>query len=137
MFSIGEHIIHPGQGVCTVMGYEDAPSPMIILEAKRGHAKTRMMYPVAQQDRLHTCISREVAERLLDDYDEIEVDPFTERNSSLEETYFKKQLKYGAPQTIRVAKPDRGPKGRPYPASACACSQPTQARIQGKEANEA
>ena len=44
MFSIGEHIIHPGQGVCTVMGYEDAPSPMIILEAKRGHAKTRMMY---------------------------------------------------------------------------------------------
>ena len=86
MFSIGEHIIHPGQGVCTVMGYEDAPSPMIILEAKRGHAKTRMMYPVAQQDRLHTCISREVAERLLDDYDEIEVDPFTERNSSLEET---------------------------------------------------
>lgn len=49
MFSIGEHIIHPGQGVCTVMGYEDAPSPMIILEAKRGHAKTRMMYPVAQQ----------------------------------------------------------------------------------------
>lgn len=104
MFSIGEHIIHPGQGVCTVMGYEDAPSPMIILEAKHGHAKTRMMYPVAQQDRLHTCISREVAERLLDDYDEIEDDPFTERNSSLEETYFKKQLKYGAPQTIRVAK---------------------------------
>lgn len=40
----------------------------------------------------------------MDDYDEIEVDPFTERNSSLEETYFKKQLKYGAPQTIRVAK---------------------------------
>ena len=25
MFSVGEHIIHPGQGVCTVMGYEGRP----------------------------------------------------------------------------------------------------------------
>ena len=48
MFSIGEHVIHPGQGVCTVTGFdEDAPTPMIILECKQGHAKTRMMYPRA------------------------------------------------------------------------------------------
>ncbi len=54
MFSIGEHVIHPGQGVCTVTGFdEDAPTPMIILECKQGHAKTRMMYPLAQSDRLH------------------------------------------------------------------------------------
>ena len=24
MFRIGEHVIHPGQGVCTVTGYEGA-----------------------------------------------------------------------------------------------------------------
>lgn len=105
MFDIGEHIIHPGQGVCTVLGYEqDAPAPMIILEAKSGHAKTRMMYPLSQQDRLHTIISREDAEALLEHYADIECDPFTERNSSLEESYFKQQIKHGAPETVRVAK---------------------------------
>lgn len=104
MFIIGEHIIHPGQGVCTVMGYEDAPSPMIVLEAKSGHAKTRLMYPMSQLDRLHPCIPREEAEALIADYDALECDPFTERNSSLEETYFKHQLKLGAPETLRVAK---------------------------------
>ena len=104
MFSVGEHIIHPGQGVCTVMGYEDAPSPMIVLEAKSGHARTRLMYPVSQLDRLHPIIRREQAEALIADYDLLECDPYTERNSSLEETYFKKQLKLGAPETLRVVK---------------------------------
>lgn len=104
MFSIGEHVIHPGQGVCTVMGFEDAPAPMIVLEAKRGHARTRMMYPVAQQDRLHPCITRDEAEELIANYAAIECDPFTERNSSLEETHFKQMIKLGAPETLRVAK---------------------------------
>lgn len=104
MFSIGEHVIHPGQGVCTVMDYEDTPSPMIVLEAKSGHAKTRLLYPVAQADRLHAIISREEAEALIADYGDLECDPFTERNSSLEESYFKGQIKLGAPETLRVAK---------------------------------
>ena len=105
MFSIGEHVIHPGQGVCTVTGFdEDAPTPMIILECKQGHAKTRMMYPLAQSDRLHLAISREEAENLIEHYGDLECDPFTERNSSLEEAHFKQLLKEGAPETVRVAK---------------------------------
>ena len=105
MFRIGEHVIHPGQGVCTVTGIEeDATPPMIILECKQGHAKTRMQYPLAQSDRLHRTVSREEAERLIEDYASLECDPFTERNSSLEETYFKKLIKEGAPATVRVAK---------------------------------
>lgn len=104
MFEIGEHVIHPGQGVCTVVGFEDDPSPMIILETKSGRMQTRLMYPVSQADRLHPTVSREEAEELLDNYDEIECDPFTERNSSLEETHFKQEIKKGAPETLRVAK---------------------------------
>ena len=104
MFEIGEHVVHPGQGVCTVVGFEDDPSPMIILETKSGRAQTRLMYPVSQADRLHPTVSREEAEELLDNYDEIECDPFTERNSSLEETHFKQEIKKGAPETLRVAK---------------------------------
>lgn len=104
MFQIGEHIIHPGQGVCTVMGYEEGPNPMIVLEAKSGHAKTRMLYPRSQEDRLHPCISAEEAESLIAGFGELECDPFTERNSSLEESYFRQQLKHGAPETVRIAK---------------------------------
>lgn len=105
MFEIGQHVIHPGQGVCTVMGFtDDSPTPMIILHAKSGHAATQLMYPQAQQDRLHRAISREAAEDLMNNYDELALDPFTERNSSLEETHFKQQIKLGAPETVRVAK---------------------------------
>ena len=104
MFSIGEHVIHPGQGVCTVMGFEDAPAPMIVLEAKGGHARTRMRFPLSQADRLHPCNTHEEAERLLEHYAELECDPFTERNSSLEESYFKGRIKQGAPDTVCVAK---------------------------------
>ena len=105
MFEIGQHVIHPGQGVCTVVGFrDDTPQPMVLLEAKQGHAQTILMYPVAQADRLHAAISREDAENLLANYADLECDSFTERNSSLEESHFKQQLKLGAPETVRVAK---------------------------------
>lgn len=105
MFEIGEHVIHPGQGVCTVTGYDDqGAAPMIVLECKQGHAKTRMLYPVALTDRLHPTVSREEAQAIIDNYDAIECDPFTERNSSLEESHFKELLKQGAPATVCVAK---------------------------------
>ncbi len=105
MFEIGQHVIHPGQGVCTVMGIRnDTPSPMLVLHTKSGRAETHMLYPVAQEDRLHQIISRNEAQDLLDHYGDIELDSFTERNSSLEETHFKQQLKLGAPETLRVAK---------------------------------
>lgn len=104
MFSIGEHLIHPGQGVCTVTGFKDTPTPMLILEAGSGHKKTQLMYPVAQSDRLHPAISREAAEELIDHYNDLECDDFTERNANLEETYFKQLIKHGAPDTVRVVK---------------------------------
>ncbi len=105
MFEIGQHVIHPGQGVCTVTGYtDDDVHPMILLRAKSGHAETHLMYPLSQQDRLHAIISREDAEDLLCSYADLAVDSFTERNSALEETHFKQQLKLGAPETVRVAK---------------------------------
>lgn len=105
MFEIGQHVIHPGQGVCTVVGFaNDGPAPMILLSAHSGRAETHLSYPVSQQDRLHEAISREDAEKLLATYADLDVDTFTERNSALEETHFKQQLKLGAPETVRVAK---------------------------------
>lgn len=105
MFKIGQHVIHPGQGVCTVVDVtNDQPTPMIVLRAKSGHAATQLMYPQSLMDRLHVTISREDAEDLMSNYETLAVDEFTERNSSLEEAYFKKRIKLGAPETVRVAK---------------------------------
>ena len=105
MYSIGQHVIHPGQGVCTVTGFQDdGPAPMIVLECKQGHARTRMLYPLSQSDRLHPAISGEEAERMIEGYRSLECDDFTERNSSLEETHFKQLIKHGMPDTLRVAK---------------------------------
>ncbi len=105
MYSIGEHVIHPGQGVCTVTGFQDdGAAPMIVLECKQGHARTRMLYPVSLSDRLHPTISGEEAERAIEGYRSLECDDFTERNSSLEETHFKQLIKHGMPDTLRVAK---------------------------------
>ena len=104
MFKIGEHVIHPGQGVCTVTGFKDSPTPMIELEAHSGHSSPQHLYPQPQVARLHACIHKDRAEELLSDYDSIACDSFTERNSSLEESYFKQLLKQGAPTTIQVAK---------------------------------
>lgn len=105
MFEIGTHVIHPGQGVCTVMGFrDDTPQPTIMLQAKKGHATTMMLYPVAQAERLHATISKDEAEDILANYADLECDDFTERNASLEESYFKQELKKGAPTTVRVAK---------------------------------
>ena len=76
MFSIGQHVIHPGQGVCTVVGFrDDTPQPMLLLETKQGHAQTILMYPVAQADRLHAAISQQDAEHLLSHYDELSATP--------------------------------------------------------------
>lgn len=131
MFEIGQHVIHPGQGVCTVTGFtEDVAHPMILLRAKSGHAETHLMYPLAQQSRLHAIISREDAEDLIDSYADLTVDSFTERNSALEETHFKQQLKLGAPETVRVAKTMRhriaeaeAPMERNRAATIPACSR--------------
>lgn len=107
MFRIGEHVIHPGQGVCKVIGFEgapDSPASMIVLQARQGHSATRLLYPAAQAHRLHACVSRREAEEIIAQYDLLACDPFTERNSALEETHFKSELKRGAPSTVRVAK---------------------------------
>lgn len=96
--------MHPGQGLCTVVGFEDSPAPMFVLEAGSGRTVTRMLYPVSQESKLHTPVSREEALAIIDGYDAIELDPFTDRNSGLEESHFKNLLKQGAPDSVCVVK---------------------------------
>lgn len=105
MYAIGEHVIHPGQGVCTVIDIKlDAPTPMIVLSARSGHNETRIQYPLSQQDKLHPAISPAQAHELLECYDHVETDSFCARNSALEEAHFREQMRLGASESVRVAK---------------------------------
>ncbi|WP_334099077.1 CarD family transcriptional regulator, partial [Parolsenella catena] len=62
MFSVGERVVHPGQGLCTVVGFQDSPAPMLILETGSGRGATRLMYPAAQAEKnLHPPVGREEA----------------------------------------------------------------------------
>lgn len=104
MFSVGERVMHPGQGLCTVVGFEDTPAPMLVLEAGNGRTTTRMLYPASQAGKLHPPVSRDEALAIIDGYGTVECDTFTNRNSGLEETHFKAMLKQGASDCVCVAK---------------------------------
>lgn len=105
MFTVGERVIHPGQGLCTVVGVEDTPAPMLVLEAGTGRTSTRLLYPVAQAERnLHLPVSRDEALNVIENYDNLTCDPHTDRNSGLEEAYFKTMVKRGVPDSVRVVK---------------------------------
>lgn len=105
MFSVGERVMHPGQGLCTVVGFKDSPTPMLILETGSGRGATRLMYPAAQAEKnLHPPVGREEALAVIDGYSELSCDTFTDRNSGLEETHFKKLVKHGVPDSVRVVK---------------------------------
>ena len=105
MFTVGERVIHPGQGLCTVVGIEDAPPPMLVLEAGVGRTSTRLLYPLAQAElHLHPPVSRDEALDAIEHYASLKSDPHTDRNSGLEEAYFKTLLKRGVPDSLCVVK---------------------------------
>lgn len=105
MFKVGERVMHPGQGLCTVVGFEDAPVPMLVLETATGRGTTRLLFPAADAERrLHPPVSRDEALSVIDQYDLLTCDPHTDRNSGQEEAYFKALLKRGVPDSVRVVK---------------------------------
>lgn len=104
MYSVGERVMHPGQGLCTVVGFEDSPAPMLVLEAGSGRTVTRMLFPASQAAKLHVPVSADEALAIIDGYGALECDTFTNRNSGLEETHFKNLLKQGASDCACVAK---------------------------------
>lgn len=105
MFFVGERVVHPGQGLCTVVGFQDSPAPMLILETGSGRGATRLMYPAAQAEKnLHPPVGREEALAVIDGYADLACDTFTDRNSGLEESHFKKLLKHGVPDSVLVVK---------------------------------
>lgn len=105
MFSVGERVIHPGQGLCTVAELRDGAEPMLVLETGRGHGTTRLLFPLAQAEtHLHAPVSAAGALEAIDGYGTLACDPYANRNSGLEEAYFKSLVKRGIPDSLRAVK---------------------------------
>lgn len=105
MFSVGDHVIHPGQGLCTVIGFQDEPTPALVLQAGSGHGITRLLYPVAAAEKnLRPPVSRETALDVIGHFASMTCDDYTDRNSGLEEAHFKAMVKRGVPDSVRVTK---------------------------------
>ena len=111
MFSVGDRVIHPGQGLCTVVEVREGPEgsgasgSVLVLEASSGRAVTRLMCPIATaSEMLHPPVTPEQARRAIDDYASMALDPFTDHNSGLEERHFKTLVKQGVPESLRAVK---------------------------------
>lgn len=102
MFSVGEFIVHPGQGVCRVAEIE---SGTYKLEPVGQRHPMLISFPTANEDRLRPVISADEARSLIDGYRTLAVDGYTDRSAALEEGHFKEVLKQGSCEdAVRVVK---------------------------------
>lgn len=105
MFSIGEYIVHPGQGVCKVADIEEGPEALYKLLPVAERHPMLISFPVASESRLRPVVTRDEATALIKSYPELEPDTYTDRSNALEEQHFKKQIKQGSLlDSVRVAK---------------------------------
>lgn len=105
MFLKGEYVVHPGQGVCEVLNVDEAADGMYkLLPVGRRNPMT-ISFPKVSEDRLRPILERDEALALIEGYDELEVDTYTDRSGALEEEHFKAQMRSGTcADTVRIAK---------------------------------
>ena len=105
MYQVGEFIVHPVQGGRKVEDVSEGPDATYkLLPVGQRHAM-HISFPVSGESRLRPVLSAEEARKVIDSYPELPLDDFTERNNSLEEQHFKKEIRNGScADTVRVAK---------------------------------
>lgn len=105
MFSIGEYIVHPGQGVCRVEDVVDEPIEVYMLMPVGQRHPMRISFPLASASKLRPVLSREEALTLIDAYPSMEVDSYVGRSNALEEEHFKGEIRHGScADTMRIVK---------------------------------
>lgn len=105
MYQVGEYIVHPGQGVCRVEEVVDAPVPTYQLLPIGQRHPIRISFPVANEARLRPILSSDEAERIIDEYPTMDLDPFTERSNTLEEEHFRSVIRTGSCRdSVRIVK---------------------------------
>ncbi|MCH3968772.1 MAG: CarD family transcriptional regulator [Atopobiaceae bacterium] len=105
MFSVGEYIVHPGQGVCKVEAVEDDPMAVYKLMPVRGRNPMLISFPVSNEQRLRPILSAEEATALIEDYPSMGLDEFRDKSNALEEEHFKSEIKRGSCRdSVRIVK---------------------------------
>ncbi len=105
MYSVGEFIVHPGQGVCKVEGVVQEPMAVYQLLPIGQRHPMRISFPLASADKLRPVLSRDEAIEIIDQYPTMQIDPFTGRSNALEEEHFKKKIRTGSCRdSVRIVK---------------------------------
>ena len=95
MYAAGEHLVHPGQGVCIVDDITGEGEKFYQLIPVGVRNPMRISFPVANEDRLRPVLSRDEAETLIARYDELEVDERSAGSPAAEEERFRDELRRG------------------------------------------
>lgn len=105
MYTVGEYIVHPGQGVCKVDEIVSEPQATYMLLPVGVRHPMRISFPVASEARLRPVLSKHEAEALIVEYPQMDTDDYTERSIALEEDHFKKKIRGGTCRdSVRVVK---------------------------------
>ena len=105
MFSVGQFIVHPGQGVCKVEGIEQEPTAVYHLMPIGQRHPIRISFPFASADKLRPILSRDEAMQIIDQYPMMQLDSFTGRSNALEEEHFRNKIRTGTCEdSVRIVK---------------------------------
>lgn len=105
MYSIGDYLVHPGQGVCRVEDIAASPSATYVLLPLGQRRPVHISFPVASEGRLRPVLSRDEAEKILDGYEELAPVSFAARNIALEEEHYRSEIRSGSCElAVRIAK---------------------------------
>ena len=96
MYSVGDYLVHPGQGVCQVRDVTSGPQAVYQLLPIGKRHPVHISFPVANEGRLRPVLSRAEARQIIEDYPTIEVESFQARNNSLEEEHYRNEMRQGS-----------------------------------------
>ncbi len=105
MYSVGEYVVHPGQGVCKVEDIVQSPQEVYQLLPIGQRNPMRISLPVTMEDKLRPVLSHDEALEIIEQYPTMSVDGFVGRSNALEEEHFKEEIRYGTCRdSVRIVK---------------------------------
>lgn len=105
MYAVGDYIVHPGQGVCQVKDVTESPNALYQLLPVGQRHPVHISFPVASEARLRPVLTRDEAEKIIDDYPRMQLDDFAARSISLEEEHFRNEIRTGTCRdSVRIVK---------------------------------
>lgn len=105
MYTVGDYIVHPGQGVCLVDEISSEPAECYLLLPVGQRHPMRISFPVASEGRLRPVLSDAEARAVIESYPTLESDPFTAKSNALEEEHFRNEIRQGTClDAVRIVK---------------------------------